>query len=186
MVAGGKIQLNRLTVFLLAALLLSAALLGAVFLMPNLRPEPAAPPAAKPEAPQLPDLPERFAGVRLVSSYSGPEAVRDILRLHRNEFPLLDGLIATYAGDAEVTVWVSLSPSYEEADYLMRRMVETMPASTVFQEEAVFTLDGRQVYHVTGMGMDHYYYLEGLYVYWLAIGETTAPQEVLAAFLQSF
>jgi hypothetical protein len=154
--------------------------------MPASSPQPPAPPAAEREAPRLPQLPERFAGLQLVSSYSGPAAVRDILRLHRNEFPLLDGLIALYAGDAEVTVWVSLSPTLEEAAELMRRMVETMPASTVFQEESVFTLEGRQVYHVTGMGMDHYYYLDGLYVYWLAVGETTAPREVLAAFLQSF
>lgn len=177
-----RTKLNRAGLLLLIVLFLSAALLGAVLFLPSLGPEPE--PVG--EARRLPELPERFAGLQLVSSYSGPEAVRDILRLHRSEFPLLDGLIAEYTGEARVTVWVSLSPTPEDAAELMRRMVETMPASTVFKEESVFSLGGRQVYHVTGMGMDHYYYLEGLYVYWLAVGETAAPREVLAAFLQSF
>lgn len=184
--AGVKTKYHRIGLLILFALLLAGVLLGARMFMPASSPEPVAPPAAEREAPGLPELPERFAGLQLVSSYSGPEAVRDILRLHRNEFPLLDGLIAQYAGEAEVTVWVSLSPTVEDAAGLMQQMVATMPASTVFAEESSFTLEGRQVYHVTGMGMDHYYYHEGLYVYWLAVAGTQEPREVLAAFLQSF
>lgn len=184
--AEGQTKQHRVGLLLIIALLLAGVLLGARLFMPAASaPEPVAPPAAEREAPRLPELPERFAGLQLVSSYSGPAAVRDILRLHRNEFPLLDGLIAEYAGEAEVTVWVSLSPTVEEAAGLMQQMVATMPASTVFQEESVFTLEGRQVYHVTGMGMDHFYYHEGLFVYWLAV-RGHAPQDVLAAFLQSF
>jgi hypothetical protein len=181
-----KARSYRVGLFILVfVLLLAGVLLGARPFLPAFLSPQAAPPAAERETLRLPVLPERFAGLQLVSSYSGPEAVRDILQLHRNEFPLLDGLIAQYAGGAEVTVWVSLSPTVEEAAGLMQQMVETMPASTVFTEESVFTLEGRQIYHVTGMGMDHYYYHEGLYVYWLAIGETAAPKDVLAAFLRS-
>ena len=111
--------------------------------------------------------------------------MREILKLHRNPFPLLDGLIAQYSGAAEVTVWVSLSPTAAEAEMLMERMIETMPASTVFKEESIFPMEGQQIYHVTGMGMDHYYWLDGLYVYWLAVGEIPEPLAVLEAFMQT-
>ena len=177
-------MLKKLSV--IALLLLLAAL--ALTLGPSLLPQAVPPPPATPtngEAPRLPTLPEQFAGLQLVSSKSGEAAMWEILRLHRNPFPMVDGLIAQYSGAAEVTVWVSLSPTVDEANMLMERMVETMPASTVFKEESVFPLAGQQIYHVTGMGMDHYYWLDNLYVYWLAIEGTAEPLTVLEAFIQN-
>jgi len=164
--------------FIVLALLLAAlTLLLAYFFLPT--------PAPADEALQLFTLPAQFADLQLVSSESGEAAMREILRLHRNPFPMVDGLIAQYSGAAEVTVWVSLSPTLDEANMLMERMVETMPASTVFKEESVFPLAGQQIYHVTGMGMDHYYWLDNLYVYWLAIEGTAEPLTVLEAFIQN-
>ncbi|MBS4008831.1 MAG: hypothetical protein KGZ45_10485 [Clostridium sp.] len=178
-------MLKKLILIILALFLAVIAFLLAPSLLPQATtPTAPAPPAAG-EAPRLPNLPEQFAGVQLVSSESGETAMREILKLHRNPFPLLDGLIAQYSGATEVTVWVSLSPTADEAEMLMERMVETMPASTVFTEESVFPLEGKQIYHVTGMGMDHYYWLDGLYVYWVAIGAIDEPLTVLEALLQA-
>lgn len=156
-------------------------------LTPSLLPktEPEVVPSTPTEESQLPILPEQFVGLQLVSSKSGEAAMREILKLHRNPFPLLDGLIARYSGAAEVTVWVSLSPTSDEAVMLIQQMIETMPASTVFKEESVFPMEGQQIYHVTGMSMDHYYWLDGLCVYWLAVEKTAAPLTVLEAFLQA-
>lgn len=170
-------MLKKIILVFLALLLAALALSFAPSLLP--KPEPAD------QVLQLPALPEQFADLQLVSSESGEAAMREILRLHRNPFPMLDGLIAQYSGAAEVTVWVSLSPTVDEANALMERMVETMPASTVFKEESDFPLAGQQIYHVTGMGMDHYYWLDNLYVYWLAVAGTAEPLTVLEAFLQS-
>ncbi|MBT9167839.1 MAG: hypothetical protein DDT19_01182 [Syntrophomonadaceae bacterium] len=178
-------MLKKTYILIILVLFLTAlAFLLAPSLLPEATPSAPAPPAAG-EAPQLPTLPEQFAGLQLVSSESGEVAMQEILKLHRNPFPLLDGLIAKYSGAAEVTVRVSLSPTIDEANMLMERMVETMPASTVFKEESVFPMEGQQIYHVTGMGMDHYYWLDGLYVYWLAVEKTTEPLAVLAAFIQA-
>jgi len=179
-------MLKKLILIILALFLAVLALLLAPSFLPEATPAAPAPPAVgdtPAEAPKLPALPEQFADLQLVSSESGEAAMREILKLHRNPFPLLDGLIAQYSGAAEVTVWVSLSPTVDEANMLMERMVETMPASTVFKEESVFPLEGRQIYHVTGMGMDHYYWLDGLFVYWLAVGAIDEPLTVLEAFL---
>ncbi len=132
----------------------------------------------------LPPLPSQLGGASLASFYSGPGAVRDIIRLHRADFPLADGLIARYEGDSsEIYVWVSVSHAAEEAAELMRLMVEKMPASTVFTEKETFMAGDTEVYHVTGIGMDHYYWLEGLYVYWLAV---TPPGESSRDILISF
>jgi hypothetical protein len=131
----------------------------------------------------LPELPRQVVQLELVSFYSGDAARRDILRLHNSQFPLADGIIGRYEHKAsEMTVWVSVSATEEEAAELMDLMVTKMPASPVFQEKTTFEAEGMEIYHVIGMGMDHYYYLDGLYVYWLAVMDES-PQAILKAFL---
>lgn len=134
------------------------------------------------EEPALPLLPEKVAQLQLQTFYSGDAAMRDIVRLHNSRFPLADGLVAYYENeDSEMTVWVSVSANEEEARTLMRLMTEKMPASRVFAEKDVFETAGLTVHHVTGMNMDHYYWLDGIYVYWLAVMDP-APRDVLDGF----
>jgi hypothetical protein len=131
----------------------------------------------------LPELPPTVAGLPLVNFYSGEPAIRDILRLHNNDFPLLEGVIARYGeGDREATVWISVSPDEQEAALLMELMVTKMPESPVFSEEENFQAAGTTLYFVTGMGMNHYYWLDGLHVYWLAVGNDTG-HDVVRAFI---
>lgn len=147
---------------------------------------PTPPPRPQPSASDknLPALPDQAGSLTLATFYSGEAAIRDILKLHNSSFPLDEGLIARYESESgEATVWVSVSPDAEEASELMRLMVEKMPASQVFTEESTFEAGGKTVYYVTGMGMDHYYWQEGIYIYWVAV-DGAEPLEVLAAFLE--
>jgi hypothetical protein len=141
-------------------------------------------PQASATGPALPALPPETAGLQLVSFYSGAAAMRDIVRLHNSNFPLAEGIIASYEGDAgEAILWISVSHNQEDADGLMSLMVEKMPDSPVFAEENVFTAADKTIYHVTGMGMEHYYWQDGIHIWWLA---TSVPQAeaVLQGFLQ--
>ena len=137
------------------------------------------------ESSSLPDLPQQTVEMALVSQYSGDAAMRDILALHHNDFPLEDGLIAHYQGDtARGTVWVSVSPDEAEAALLMQLMIQELPASPVFKEEDVFQLGDHTIYYVTGMGQDHYYWLDDIYVYWLAVTSEN-PIDELNVFLEN-
>lgn len=141
--------------------------------------------AEEKEKAALPKLPQRAGTLELAGFYSGPVAVEEILRLHNSQFPLSDALIARYDGPgADMTAWVSVSPSPAGAALLMGLMVEKMPTSPVFSEKEAFEARGITVHHVTGMGMDHYYFLDGHHVYWLAI-RSQSSFEVLLDFLQA-
>ncbi|EEG76901.1 hypothetical protein [Dethiobacter alkaliphilus] len=136
------------------------------------------------ESSDLPDLPQQTAEMELVDSYSGDRAMWEILRLHRNDFPLDDGVVAIYQGEnAEGVLWVSVSPDVEEATKLMQLMVQELPTSDVFREEDVFEAAGKTIYYVTGMGKDHYYWHDDLYVYWLQI-DSQDPISELNVFLE--
>lgn len=140
-------------------------------------------PRSAANGPELPSLPEEAAGLLRVNFYSGEPAMRDIVRLHNSSFPMVEGLIAFYEGvSSEATVWVSVSPDEGEAAELMELMVTKMPDSPVFNEKETFEAAGNTIYYVTGMGMDHFYWLDQTYVYWLAV-TAPAPLEVLQAFL---
>ncbi|MDW7684316.1 MAG: hypothetical protein SCK29_09400 [Bacillota bacterium] len=153
---------------------------------PGHRPEPANLPAPAPPEQSggvlLPALPEMVAGLPLVNFYSGEAAMREITRLHNSDFPLEEGLIGRYGdGTSEAVVWISVSANTAEADRLMELMVTKMPDSPVFREEETFEAAGRTVYYVTGMGMDHYYWQDGIYIYWLAV-DPPAGRGVTEAF----
>jgi hypothetical protein len=144
---------------------------------------PAPGPVSSDDGPPLPAVPQVAGGLQLTSFYSGDAAMRDIVRLHSNEFPLSEALIARYESEgSEATIWVSVSPDESEAALLMEAMVIKMPDSPVFTEKDPFEAAGKTIYVVTGMGMEHYYWQDGIYVWWLGV-DAEDPKAVLDALL---
>ncbi|HEX3032099.1 MAG TPA: hypothetical protein VHS59_07640 [Bacillota bacterium] len=138
-------------------------------------------------ADQQPPLPEQISGLPLTALVSGPEAVSDISRMHGKGIAVVEGYIARYTGgDREITLWVSVSASEAEAAALFRVMDAKMPASRVFTQRKVIKLDNKEVISVQGMGLSHFYWLQGKYNYWLATNDpASTPSEALFSDLFS-
>ncbi len=100
---------------------------------------------------------------------SGPEAIRDIERLHGVRMDMADASIFYYsAGGERVQVWVARAPSEKGAEDLLQRMTQAMEGgSSPFTPPQPQTVDGREVFFSQGQGANHYYYRKGDRVIWV-------------------
>lgn len=115
-------------------------------------------------------VPDQILGANKMQEQSGPSAIEAITQMHKTEIDVLNAYIITYAkSDAQITLWLSISPNEEEAEYLFRVMDEKVPDSQVFTGREPITLGGRDVIKVNGMGQEHFYWQEGTINYWVAI-----------------
>lgn len=113
-----------------------------------------------------------IAGLSLVDWQTGQTAMDNIHHLHRMNIDVEEGLVAHYQakGKKQVVIWASLSKSEEDADKLLKLMVERMPQSRVFTKMAARTINTVSMHYVFGMGMDNYYYRQGKWLFWIAVG----------------
>ncbi|MDA8235244.1 MAG: hypothetical protein M0Z31_10670 [Clostridia bacterium] len=128
-------------------------------------------------------FPQSLAGSTLAGEVvSGPDAMQNINRLHGASISVVEGFIAQYLGKNEITVWVSVSATTNDALALFDIMDKKMPASQMFTNREELQMDGKQVIKVLGMGQDHYYWVRDKQVYWIAVGggdSLTVLQEAL-------
>lgn len=121
------------------------------------------------------NIPEQLGSLPRTDFISGPEAIKQISMMHGTEIVLTEGHIAKYKGDGkEVVLWVSVSPTAEEGKQLFVEMDEKMPVSKVFTGREEVEVNGMKMIKVKGMGQEHYYWVNGKYNYWVAVGGTDA------------
>jgi len=129
-------------------------------------------------------VPDSLAGWPLSEQVTGPEALRQIERLHGKGFPLTDGAVAHYGGN-RATLWISST----WLPVMAARQVEAM-ADRIAEGQSPFTptgqevIEGKTVYTLSGMGQTHYYFQHKRLVIWLAASPSIARQS-LTDLLQS-
>ncbi|MFQ5419694.1 MAG: hypothetical protein ACE5EY_04955, partial [Anaerolineae bacterium] len=126
--------------------------------------------------PEAAVLPETIAGLSLVQSRYGPEAVAEVTRLHDKSFPLASGAFGMYGrSDNMAMLWVTGTPLQPVATQMVAAMEEAIAkGESPFTPVGVLDVNGRQVRELTGMGQRHYYFRSGNAVIWLAADEDMA------------
>ena len=136
--------------------------------------------------PAAESLPPSLAGLALHSADFGAEAVAEVDRLHRKQFPLTAGAVGNYGLQAEVTVWAAGTLSNFLARAMLNQMEESLAqGNSPFTPVGMKALDGRPVFELTGMGQTHYYFQSGARVVWIAAAPTLASaalREALAFY----
>ena len=131
-------------------------------------------------------LPPSLAGLTLRSAGYGAEAVAQVTRLHRKQFPLTAGAVGYYGPQDEVTLWVAGTLSRFMAQALLNQMQEGIAqGGSPFAPVGVTAIDGRPAYELTGMGQIHYYFQSGTRVVWVAASPELADaalEEALAFY----
>lgn len=137
-------------------------------------------------SPSAAPLPEQLAALPLVYETSGRQAVEEIARLHRQDFPLTSAAIGVYGLEPQATLWVSGSP----LEFVAARMLSSMQKA-IARGDSPFTPTGerrdgrRTIYELDGMGQKHFYFRSGNLLIWLTADPPlaeTALRQVLAFY----
>ena len=136
-------------------------------------------------APDSISLPNELAGLRLIDTQSGAEAIAEFADLHGKEFPVASGAIGIY-GNSEITLWVAGASS----ESIALEMTNTMQAK-IAQGNSPFTPvneindRNRKIYALEGMGQKHYYFQSKNLVVWLA-SDPAFADEALQQILEVY
>ncbi len=120
-------------------------------------------------------FPESLGGLKMTSQTVGAEAIESTRQLHggSSKVQMTDAAILVYRrGVAESTIWVSRTENGEDAQGLMDAMNDAIDPGDGFSDPVVVNIKGAEsvvVYYTHGYGSDHYYYLLGDSVYWVAV-----------------
>jgi len=130
-------------------------------------------------------LPESLAGLPLASAAYGPQAVAEVNRLHRKEFPLTSGAMGMYGSDAaEATLWVTGVPLDAMAAQTVAAMHDKIAeGNSPFRPTGEREAGRRTVYELDGMGQKHFYFQAGALVIWLAADADIAEQALAQALV---
>ncbi|RME49280.1 MAG: hypothetical protein D6791_01105 [Chloroflexi bacterium] len=125
-------------------------------------------------------LPQALAGLPLTASVQGPEAIREINRLHDNRFPLSSGAVGYYGSRGQAILWVAGSPFSWLAAGMVRAMHHRIAeGNSPFRPLGMRRMNDRAVYELTGMGQRHFYFRSGRRLIWLAADETVAETALM-------
>jgi hypothetical protein len=131
-------------------------------------------------------LPPALSGIALTEQTLGPEAIAGVIELHGVDFPLSDAAIGVYGSQSQATLWISVEPDTGTAAQLTDQMTEKINAGrSPFTLPTISSFAGKQVYALTGLGQQHYYWQAGELVIWLSVNSeiaTQALQECLAYY----
>ncbi|MDP2729914.1 MAG: hypothetical protein Q8O55_05480 [Dehalococcoidales bacterium] len=130
-------------------------------------------------------VPEELGGMKLASFTDGEQALAQISQLHGTSIELVNAYIASYShdfnpyhnDDSQVTVWAGKTGNKDEAVKLTERMSEAIKrGDSPFSNLQQLTLDGHEVFQVTGPSGEHFFYVSPKtdMVIWLTIKAPTA------------
>lgn len=131
-----------------------------------------APQANEPLDPETEKLfPSQVAEMNRIEVIAGEQALNSVSMLHGKDIPMKQAYVATYQGQGnqEMTLWYSETNNPQDAQLLFQSMDEKMPNSEAFKDYKTVKLDNQDYKFVTGMGQDHYYWLIGNRVLWIAV-----------------
>lgn len=131
-----------------------------------------APQANEPLDPETEKLfPSQVAEMNRIEVIAGEQALNSVSMLHGKDIPMKQAYVATYQGQGnqQMTVWYSETNNSQDAQLLFQSMDDKMPNSEAFKDYKTVKLDNQDYKFVTGMGQDHYYWLIGNRVLWLAV-----------------
>ncbi len=143
-----------------------------------------------------PDVPAQLAGMKVGNIVEGAQALSQVNKLHGLDIQLEGAYIAEYShefnpyhNDVErVTVWVGKTGTVAESQALATRMYTAIQKSgSPFSDPQRISLNGREVFRVTGPGGQHYFYSSSskAEIIWLII-ESSEPQRILSEALGVF
>jgi hypothetical protein len=138
--------------------------------------------SSNPEAKAEVKIPNQIGSYILVSKLDGDEAKQQISHLHGKDIKIQNGYILEYQNidQKSAIVWISESPSINDAKQLFTKMNELMDKSKMYTDHRTIEIDGLTLEYVFGMDMDNYYYQKGQLVIWIA-----APVDQTQDFIKS-
>jgi hypothetical protein len=132
-------------------------------------------------------FPESLGEMKLTNKVTGQEAIESTRQLHGNsaKVQMKDAAILWYSGsDSDATIWVSRTENNKQASSLLKYMNDAIDPGDGFTYPLIVRIpraESISVYYVYGYGSDHYYYLNGDSVYWIAISDL--PDETRLEFV---
>lgn len=124
-------------------------------------------------------LPDQLAGLPVVRKTTGWQAVDEIARLHRKEFPLSSAAVGVYGLDQGITLWVSGAPLELMAGAMLSAMRESIAkGNSPFTPTRERRDGGRTIYELDGMEQKHFYFLSGNLLIWLAADPALAESAI--------
>lgn len=122
-------------------------------------------------------IPDQLGPLRLSRSEMGKDALKEFESLHNEDFQLLGGYKADYAGsDAQATLWVGLAKDSPTAQALVSQMALKIGAgNAMFTNLTALSIQGRTLYQVSSKDQAHFFYAANDKVIWLAATPEYAP-----------
>lgn len=132
------------------------------------------------------EIKDEVGGFTLTEKISGEEAFEQINYLHGKTVEIEEGYLLKYEkGNESATVWISKSPTEEEASILFHQMNDIMGQSKMFTNHTEVKIGGMPLQYVFGMNMENYYYYIDERVIWIAItGDDT--KQFMEEAIESF
>lgn len=141
------------------------------------------------KSPGAASIPPSIAGLPLVTSQAGSQAIAEFNNLHGESFPITTGARAGYGPKHQATLWVAGTESDQTALQLTSLMRDKISqGNSPFEPTGKVQRNGLTVYTLTGMGQNHYYFQSRNLVVWLAVNNDIAEQaltEVLAFYARA-
>ena len=122
------------------------------------------------QGPAVPHFDDQIDRLELVKLIEGPEAIKQIDKLHGKPLNVIRGYIAHYRGDHEkATLWVSEAESEEAAQEQVDVMLQKMKDNprSPFSNYQTLNRPDLSVIAFEGLGQVHYVFRDGPWVYWI-------------------
>lgn len=122
-------------------------------------------------------IPKLLAGLGLSEVHHGPDAVKEITRLHNKDLGVVTGVMGVYGSNNQITVWVARFSTSKTADQMVTAMREKIaPGKFPFSPTGSVQANGRTIYTLEGMGQKNFYFQSKELVIWLAANPNVAEQ----------
>lgn len=125
----------------------------------------------------LAPLPAQVSGLPLSSQILGRPALRELFRMHGQDFSLNKAVVGIYGRENEIIIYVAGAPLKFLAGELLKAMRDKIAENnSPFQLLAIREIDQHTLFELKGMGQRHYYFRSGDLIIWLTAADTWAEQ----------
>ncbi|HVJ47682.1 hypothetical protein [Desulfitobacterium sp.] len=116
-------------------------------------------------------FPAKVSEMNRIELIAGEQALKSVSMLHGKDIPLKQAYVANYQGQGnkKMTIWYSETNNLQDAQLLFQAMDQKMPNSDAFKDYKTIKLKDQEYKFITGMGQEHYYWLKGNRVLWIAV-----------------